>query len=176
MTTLLVIAHPAEAQAFTHLPALITGPGKIRATLTLTKQLAENPEITKIVVIGTAGRVNKNIPLGSIVKVTDSCQHDSSLYHHVTYFGGNDHTPRVLIATGDSFITDTTELVQTTQADLVDMETDAYVQVANAHSIPIEVYKYVSDDADSEAENTWDTEIPKISRKLAVFCEEVLNF
>ncbi len=164
---LLVIAHPLEATWFVenNLPVLITGYGKINATLGLTRRIEQNRP-TEIIVYGTAGRINKNLNANTIYEVIRAHQWDALTTEFIAHNTKFDNT--ATIATGDNFVNKKIEHDQLVSdgADLVDMETYAYMLVGKTYNIPVRVFKIISDDASDGADETWDSTINQLSEKL----------
>lgn len=154
---LLVAAMHAELAAFpSDLPGfdqLATGPGKLQATYALTRAL-ELGDYDEVVVVGTAGAIDTALSDG-VYEIGRALQHDVtdldgvagqhvSLPTQVTT--GRDG---VLIATGDHFVDDAevSAVIRPTGAALVDMETYAYIWVAQQFNVPIRAFRAVSDRA-----------------------------
>ncbi|WP_434809813.1 nucleoside phosphorylase [Microbacterium sp. bgisy189] len=174
---LLVAALDSEVAAFpASLPGfdrLITGPGKLRAAYELTRALAGG-NYDEIVVVGTAGAVDATLP-DEVHDVTAAIQHDVTdldgiVGQHVSL------PPRVTtgaaggvtIATGDNFVDDAAavEIIRTLGGALVDMETYAYIWVAQQFDVPIRVLKAVSDNAQDDAITDWRAAVAACSVRL----------
>ena len=162
---LLVAALESELVAFTEdLPGfdrLVTGPGKLKATYVLTRAL-DAAEYDEIVVVGTAGAIDPSLN-DDVYDVDAAIQHDVTdiegvVGQHVSLPArvelGRDG---VTIATGDHFVDDTeaVRVIRSLGAGLVDMETYAYVWVAQQFGVPIRVLKAVSDRAQDDAITDW---------------------
>ncbi len=162
-------AFPAEIPGFDR---LVTGPGKLQATYALTRALDAAP-YDEIVVVGTAGAIDHDL---------EAAAHEvgSALQHDVTDFDGvlgqhislpaRVHTGRdgLLIATGDHFVSDAevTAVIRPTGAALVDMETYAYIWVAEKFGLPIRVFRAVSDRAEDGALNDFTAALARCSAQL----------
>lgn len=178
---LIVAAHQSELSAFPiahpKVNYLITGVGKIRATAVLTQHLTHRHEdISEIIVVGTAVSTDERgsvPPVGTVFSIISAWQHDvvdeqGRGGHHVSLpqrvsCGGGETS----ISTGDSFITDTSEIRELHRyagVRLADMETYAYAWVARQWGIPIRVFKAVSDSGDAAE---WDENVAECSLQLA---------
>ncbi|MFC7788493.1 phosphorylase family protein [Microbacterium sp. MAHUQ-60] len=178
---LLVAALDSELQAFppelAGFDRLVTGPGKLMAAYGLTRALdakaAAGRQYDEIVVVGTAGAVDDEVESG-IYDVGTAIQHDVqdldgvlgrhvSLPHRVA-------TGRegVTIATGDSFVDDADAVarIRSLGGLLVDMETFAFVWVAQRFDVPIRVLRVVSDRAQDGATQLWDDVVAECSAQL----------
>lgn len=158
---LLVAAMASELEAFPEelegFDQLVTGEGKLQATYALTRALDAKP-YTEVVVVGTAGGIDPELD-DSAHEVGSALQHDvfnldGIAGHHVSL------PPRVstgregvLIATGDSFVGDAgiAAVIRPSGAGLVDMETYAYIWVANQFGVPIRAFRAISDRAEEGA-------------------------
>lgn len=151
----------SELQAFPEtlegFDRLVTGEGKMQATYALTRALAA-AEYEEVVVVGTAGGVDPSLDL-VVHEVGSALQHDVfdlegvpgqhvSLPARVTT--GRDG---VLIATGDSFVGSAGDsaVIRPSGAGLVDMETYAYIWVAQQFGVPIRAFRAISDRAEEGA-------------------------
>jgi len=178
---LLVAALNSELQAFpAELPGfdrLVTGPGKLMAAFGLTRALdaksATGQQYDEIIVVGTAGTVDDGVESG-IYDVGTAIQHDVqdldgvlgrhvSLPHRVET--GRDG---VTIATGDIFVDDADAVarIRSLGGVLVDMETFAFVWVAQQFGVPIRVLRVVSDRAQDGATQIWDDVVAACSAQL----------
>jgi adenosylhomocysteine nucleosidase len=162
---LLVAALDSELSAFPEtLPGferLVTGPGKLQATYALTRAL-DRAAYDEVLVVGTAGAVDAATV--GVHDVTAALQHDVSdvdgiAGQHVSLpplvtIAGREG---VTIATGDHFVDDaaTVEAIRQLGGLLVDMETYAYIWVAQQFGVPIRVLKAVSDNAQDDAITDW---------------------
>lgn len=161
---LLVAALSSELVAFEPeldgFERLVTGPGKLQATYALTRRL-DAGGIDEIVVVGTAGSVDAAIT--GVHEIGVAIQHDVTdtdgiVGQHVSLPArvqtGNG---TVTIATGDHFVDDgdAVAVIRDLGATLVDMETYAYIWVAQQFGVPITVLKTVSDNAQDNAITDW---------------------
>jgi len=173
---LLVAALESELQAFpAELPGfarLVTGPGKLKAAYGLTRAL-DAAEYDEVLVVGTAGAVDDTLDSG-VYEVSAALQHDVqdldgvigqhvSLPSHVET-GRDGHT----IATGDIFVDDADAVarIRSLGGVLVDMETFAYIWVAQQFGVPIRVLRAVSDRAQDGATQIWDEVVASCSAQL----------
>jgi adenosylhomocysteine nucleosidase len=175
---LLVAALDSELVAFPDdLPGfdrLVTGPGKLQATYALTRALDATP-YEEVVVVGTAGAIDARLD-ASVYEISAALQHDVtdidgivgqhvSLPAIVELDGDRDG---VTIATGDHFVDDSeaVAVIRPLGAGLVDMETYAYIWVAQRFGVPIRVLKAVSDRAQDGAITDWRTTVTACSHQL----------
>lgn len=178
---LLVAALSSELQAFpAELPGfdrVITGPGKMMATYGLTRAL-DAKQYDEIVVVGTAGAVSDAVATG-IHDVSAAIQHDVQdldgiVGQHVS-LPAQLETGRagVTIATGDIFVDDVDAVTRITSLGgvLVDMETYAFVWVAQKFGVPIRVVRVVSDRAQDGATQVWDEVVAACSAQLWDFMQ-----
>lgn len=153
-----LVAFPAELDGFDR---LVTGPGKLQATYALTRRL-DAAAYDEILVVGTAGSVDAGVT--GVHDVTAAIQHDVTdidgiAGQHVS-LPARVQTGRaggVTIATGDHFVDDAVvvESIRALGGTLVDMETYAYIWVAQQFGVPIRVLKAVSDSAQDDAITDW---------------------
>jgi adenosylhomocysteine nucleosidase len=173
-----LVAFPAEIEGFGR---LVTGPGKLKGAVGLTRALAAQT-YDEIVVVGTGGAIDPRLG-AAVYEVTAAVQHDVTdidgvVGQHVSMPArvetrAVDAAPRrvldeVTIATGDHFVDDA-EAVATIRplgASMVDMETYAYIWVAQEFGVPIRVLKAVSDRAQDDAITDWRTAVTACSAQL----------
>ena len=74
----------------------------------------------------------------------------------------------VTCGTGDKFVTSTPKL----KTDIVDMEAFAIAKVCKLKNIDFRCFKFISDNADSEAKNDW---VDNVSRGTKLFIEKISN-
>jgi len=173
---LLVAALESELVAFEpDLPGfarLVTGPGKLQATYALTRAL-DAQTYDEIVVVGTAGAIDARLE-ASVYEISAAIQHDVtdidgivgqhvSLPSRVELDGDG-----VTIATGDHFVDDAeaVAVIRPLGAGLVDMETYAYIWVAQRFGVPIRAFKAVSDRAQDGAITDWHAAVTACSHQL----------
>lgn len=143
-------AFPTDLQGYHR---LVTGAGKLKATFELTKAL-EQGQYTQIVVVGTAGSIDPTCG-GGVHEIARAIQHDVYDLHgnRGAHLALEQYVetgrPGVTIATGDFFVQDEAEVdqIRALGASLVDMETFAYIWVAQRMGVPIRAARAVSDSA-----------------------------
>ena len=178
--TLLVFAHSDEAAAFSDVPHLVTGVGKINAAVGLADVLAEG-NIDRVVVLGTAGVVgdgDDRLDLNTIYQVTGLVQHDFELDSPTIEPDGDvilaaEHT--TTMATGDQFVSDDVQraTISGLGAQLCDMEGYAYGAMCERFNVPLQVFKVPSDFADSSTtQDEWDQIVAHKSEQLRAFWNE----
>ncbi len=172
---LLVAALSSELVAFESdlegFERLVTGPGKLQAAYALTRRL-DAGGVDEIVVVGTAGSVDAGVT--GLHEIAAAIQHDVTdidgiAGQHVSLpqrveTGRGDAT----IATGDHFVDDAEAVaaIRGLGATLVDMETYAYIWVAQQFGVPITVLKAVSDSAQDDAITDWRAAVAACSADL----------
>ena len=164
-----LVAFPSELTGFDR---LVSGPGKLQATYALTRAL-DARAYDEIVVVGTAGAADAALE-ASVYEIGAAIQHDVSdidgiVGQHVSLPARVElGADGVTIATGDHFIDDagTVEVIRSLGARLVDMETYAYIWVAQRFGVPIRVLKAVSDRAQDGAITDWHATVAACSRLL----------
>jgi adenosylhomocysteine nucleosidase len=138
-----------------------SGVGKINATAVSFRAIQEfQPK--RIVNFGTVGRINPSLQgLLEIGKVIQRDMMTASLAprgktpycpkpSHYLSLGGNH-----ICGTGDSFVTDHDPWLVSQGVDVVDMELFAIANMAHQFNIPWQSFKYVTDDANTDAVNKW---------------------
>lgn len=173
---LLVAALASELVAFPDdLPGfdrLVTGPGKLQATYALTRAL-DATTYDEVVVVGTAGAIDARLE-ASVYEISAALQHDVTdidgiVGQHVSLPALVElEADGVTIATGDHFVDDAeaVALIRPLGAGLVDMETYAYIWVAQRFGVPIRVLKAVSDRAQDGAVTDWHAAVTVCSHQL----------
>ena len=137
------------------------GVGKINATYNTLKLIQiHNPKI--IVNYGTAGAINTK--LKGIVECTKFYQRDMDVRGLDFKLGETpfDKVKEIIISdsgyscgTGDSFVNQKIEM----DVDVVDMEAYAIAKVCMLENIEFKCFKYISDNADENANNDWNTNL-----------------
>ncbi len=164
-----LVAFPADLPGFDR---LVTGPGKLPAAYALTRAL-EAAVYDEIVVVGTAGAIDAGVGAG-VHDIEAAIQHDvisidGVVGQHVSLPArvevGRDG---LTIATGDHFVDDAeaVAVIRPLGASLVDMETYAFIWVANQFEVPIRVLKAVSDRAQDNAITDWRETVTACSHQL----------
>ena len=138
-----------------------TGVGKINATYNTLKLIQiYKPKI--IVNYGTAGAINTK--LKGIVECTKFYQRDMDVRGLDFKLGETpfDKVKEIIISdsgyscgTGDSFVNQKIEM----EVDVVDMEAYAIAKVCMLENIEFKCFKYISDNADENANNDWNTNL-----------------
>lgn len=178
--TLIVSATHAEAaHVCAGAEVLVTGIGKVRAAMALTRRF-ERGEYTRVVNIGTAGALHDHhagVFVPSLV-----IEHDISAaaltaigYETIDRWDldGGDGT---VLATGDTFVTDPADRARLADvADLVDMEAAAIAQVCARYRVRLTVVKAVSDKADDSAMD-WPKVVDAAARDLAAWLDDAGQF
>lgn len=158
--TYLVVAAAASEAAYVPdgVPVLVAGIGKTAAAVSVTRALAQMPDLSDLVLvnIGTAGALRPG--LSGLHEPAAVLNHDISA-DAIRALG---HDPRErlelrsgagpVLATGDLFVADP-ELrdALALRADLVDMEGYAIAYAAAEFGVPVRLLKHVSDNADEGA-------------------------
>lgn len=138
------------------------GVGKVNAAIN-TMRLCNLYHPRRIINLGTAG----GIRLGhGIHRINTIWQHDVNLMALGMQPGIHFNDPDSIIimpgegktcASGDMFITEPDRL--RVECDVVDMEAYSVAKVANTLGINVEVWKYISDPADTGAGLTWKAQV-----------------
>lgn len=183
MTRLLVSALAEELKDF---DPLLTGVGKVNATLALTRRLADGPLVTCVVNLGSAGGVG--LPCGQVVQVSEFHQWDMRC-EGLGYARGEtpfDPMPAVLrptlaeqvagiesvpCYTGDAFLD--TPAMQPPGPCVVDMEAYALAKVCAAFGVPFAAYKFITDGADGSAAEDWPSALEKCSQALGIIASKL---
>ncbi|MCB1274063.1 MAG: purine-nucleoside phosphorylase [Leucobacter sp.] len=181
--TLLVFAHDDEASAFAKagVPHLVTGVGKINATLALSRAILDlsrtDTAVGRVIVLGTAGAVSEQARLDTVYQVTAAVQHDFSLDSPRLELAGDVVAEGAVIATGDVFVQDDAQraAIAAVGASLVDMESYAYAAACRQLGVPLQIFKTPSDFADSSTtQGEWDGIVGSKSAQLFAFAEDRL--
>ena len=133
------------------------GVGKVNATYNLTKLIQEHKP-SEVINYGTAGAIKKG--LSGIVEVTKFYQRDMDVRGLLDLKLGEtpfDDINEIIISdgyscgSGDNFVDKEIEM----QVDVVDMEAYAIAKVCKKKGIKFRCFKYISDNADSDASSDW---------------------
>ena len=159
MDKLFVAAIKEETVGLDHFKHI--GVGKINATYNTLKLIQiYKPKI--IVNYGTAGAINTK--LKGIVECTKFYQRDMNVRVLDFKLGETpfDKVKEIIISdsgyscgTGDSFVNQKIEM----EVDVVDMEAYAIAKVCMLENIEFKCFKYISDNADENANNDWNTNL-----------------
>lgn len=175
-TTLVLVALEDEFPADMAAGWLVgyTGAGKINAAMTAERMIHRHkPEM--IINYGTAGAVDAGH--SGLLEVTRFHQRDMDVrplgfaLGQTPFEGGGTidlGRPGLSCGTGDQFATAAPEL----KTDLVDMEVYAIARVALAHNVGMACFKYISDNADADASQSWRDNLHK---GAALFAELLSN-
>ena len=135
-----------------------TGVGKINATYNLTK-LIHKHKPTEVINYGTAGAIKKG--LSGIVECTKFYQRDMDVRGLLDLKLGEtpfDNLNGIInsedgysCGSGDNFVNKQIEM----EIDLVDMEAYALAKVCKLEGIDFKCFKFISDNADSNASLDW---------------------
>lgn len=182
-STLVVVALEQEARHFAvdH-PVLITGVGKVRAAVAVSRVLAAGTLPAQIVNVGTAGGLHAGTE--GTHEIRRVLQHDYDGVGVLAVTGREDGPhldlpvttgEGLVLATGDRFVAGGSERDRIAQvADLVDMEGYAVAAAARAAGVPVRLVKHVSDSADEQAGRTWSEGVDACARLLADWVHEHL--
>lgn len=166
MNDVIVLALAEEApNLFKHYKNVFAiGVGKVNAAINVSKIIAEHRP-NRIINFGTAGGMNLE---HGIYRVNTVREHDFNCAalgilpgHHID---GTVHEIKLLgqghiCASGDLFVTQPDKL--RIECDMVDMEAYSVVKASLIHNIQVEVWKYISDQADSSAPTDWTEKVSK---------------
>ena len=154
------------------------GVGKINATYNTLKLIQiYKPKI--IVNYGTAGAINTK--LKGIVECTKFYQRDMDVRGLDFKLGETpfDKAKEIIISdsgyscgTGDSFVNQKIEM----EVDVVDMEAYAIAKVCMLENIEFKCFKYISDNADENANNDWNTNLALGAEAFAKMINKNFNF
>ncbi|WP_334123964.1 MULTISPECIES: phosphorylase family protein [Glutamicibacter] len=180
--SLLVFAHSDEAVAFADVDHLISGVGKVNASVALAGAIADG-NIKNVIVLGTAGVVGhagEDRPsLDTIYQVTKLIQHDFPLPSATVETTGDIVLEtQATMATGDVFVSDEKQRnhVKELGASLVDMEGYAYASICQRFNVPLQIFKIPSDYADDSISiDAWDDIAKQKSVQLREFFDKHLS-
>lgn len=168
---------------------LFTGVGKVNAAHALTQYLVRNKHIKRVINYGTAGAAY-GVKKGELIRCSTFIQGDMdcSLITDgpgVTFADQpavagviNFGTEGYICRTQDQFVTDLDtldlfqELLEGRKFNCVDMEAYALAKVCALMDKDFICYKYISDDADSNADDEWEENVHKGE---PLFYEALLN-
>lgn len=158
---------------------LITGVGKVNATLALTRRLASGPLPEAVINLGSAGGVE--LPTGAVVAASAFYQWDMrceglGLERGQTPFEEGqavlrptlrviDRLQQAPAYTGDAFFDDPGE--HPPGPCLLEMEAYALAKVCAAFGVPFAAYKFVSDGADGSAGHDWPSALAACGQALS---------
>ena len=128
---------------------LYTGVGKVNASISLTSYLFANPNIKRVINVGTAGgiSINKYQVYECGVYIQGDMKYPSYELEVLTFY-----SDKYKLSTFDSFQTSLPER----KCDLVDMEGFAFAKICKLNKINFLCYKYISDIVgDSTQDSDW---------------------
>ena len=154
------------------------GVGKINAAYNSLKLIQiHKPKI--VINYGTAGAINTK--LKGIVECTKFYQRDMDVRGLDFKLGETpfDKVKEIIISdsgyscgTGDSFVNQKIEM----EVDVVDMEAYAIAKVCMLENIEFKCFKYISDNADENASNDWNTNLALGAEAFAKMINKNFNF
>ena len=148
------------------------GVGKVNAVFNTLKAI-EKHSPQQIINFGTAGTLDENIK--GLVEVSTFFQRDMDASPLGFKVGQTPFEEDIEITfgregltcgTGDMFVTSTPTL----KTDIVDMEAFAIAKVCKLKNIDFRCFKFISDNADSEAKNDW---VDNVSLGAKLFIEKI---
>ncbi len=151
-----------------------TGVGKINAA-TKTLQVIQKHSPDLIINFGTAGSLNSQ--LSGLIEAGSFYQRDmdaSPLGFEIGQTPFEDEKEisfgrqGVSCGTGDKFVTSSPKL----KTDIVDMEAFAMAKVCKLQNIDFRCFKFISDNADTEAKEDW---VDNVSKGSSLFIEKLKN-
>ncbi|MFZ5890415.1 MAG: nucleosidase [Myxococcota bacterium] len=183
---LVVMALELEAQGrFTPDQVLFTGVGKVNASYRLTRRLLQERALGRtplVVNFGTAG--SRGHARGSVVACRRFIQRDMDVRELGFALG---HTPfedipallefdpvfpdlpHAVCATADRFET----LDHAPEWEVIDMEAYALAKVCRLEGVPFACAKFITDGADSNASNDWQTNLPHAAEAFSKLFERL---
>ncbi len=177
---LIVSATHAEAR---HVPSgarlLVTGIGKVRATMTLSRELASGPPVRQVINIGTAGALRDEVVGDGRDLFVPSAVLEHDISSAELRAMGYDMTDRwelpdgdgTVLASGDTFVADPVRRAELARhAHLVDMEGCAVAHVSAEFRVTCRLVKAVTDNAD-EGAMEWPDLVDAAARRLGEWVE-----
>ena len=188
--TIIVTALAGELPEALPEKVLFTGVGKVNATYVLTRYLTSHPEIKRVINYGTCGGAY-NVKPGTLVKATTFLQGDMNCGNKLAQGPGitfgddvavsgrlDFGTDGVICRTQDQFVEDFEaleifqHLVNDETFNIVDMEAYALAKVCYLRDVPFISFKYITDGADEQAHEDWES---NLADGIKVFKKEVLE-
>ncbi len=160
MKTIILVALPEELDAnLVDVPVVYTGVGLSNAAM-MTYDAIIQHQPDRIINYGSAGSLKNITGLNSVAAV---CQRDADcsplrergfmLGENILYYqSGN---TGIRCGSGNNFVTNPDQWTLD-HCDIVDMELWAIAKVCDLHKMPWVSMKWISDNADGEAGNTWE--------------------
>ncbi|WP_370281031.1 hypothetical protein [Pontibacterium sp.] len=175
---LIVAALEAETPGLQqYAPIVYTGVGKVNAAIGLYEAINKyQPDL--VINYGTAGAVTDVRGLNKIGTFIerDMDAREIGFQRGIAPFSGETlpDAKGVVLGTGDSFVSDSAKALEglDIQVDLVDMEGYALWKVSQKLGVQFVSYKYISDDADVDAPNDWETNVANGAKKFAQVLEK----
>jgi adenosylhomocysteine nucleosidase len=169
---LVVVAVRQEAAHLQGVDVLLTGIGKVAASVAVTAAIAERRP-SAVLNIGTAGALRDG--LEGVHRVGRVIEHDVDHDALAALIGEPvsgevvlDPDEPIVLATGDAFVQDgTVRAALAVRAHLVDMEGFAVARACAAFDVPCELLKVVSDDASEGAARSWVEQADRTARVIA---------
>lgn len=177
---LLVLALPQENAGHRldalGLEILYTGVGKVNATLTLMRRLAQGPLPRLVINAGSAG--SQTLGAGQVVVARRFHQRDMDATAMGFALGETPFEQPVLLDnglpvpglaeatcyTGDSFVTAPHPQLS---LEVIDMEAYALAKVCQQLSVPLVCLKFITDGADGQAASDWSEAVVLAAARLA---------
>ena len=141
-----------------------SGIGKINATMTSIKAIHQySPK--RILNFGTAGKIKPE--LHGLLEIGKVIQRDMDA-EPLAPRGSTPFCPRpqeylstgsYLCGSGDSFVTTPDPWLHSQGVDVVDMELFAIAAIAHEHQIPWQSFKYITDDANENSGEDWQSKV-----------------
>jgi len=166
-----------------------TGVGKINATFNLTRRIIEDNHnlsgsVTEVINFGTVGSVNGKHT--GLVEVDTILQRDMvatplAPRGQTPYQGGVTHAimlnsgTNITLGTGDSFVNTKDPWFDEAKVDIVDMEAYAMATVCAKLGIKFRCIKYVSDNADENADFDWVKSLQNAQNQFQKWFEQENN-
>lgn len=172
------MALPSESQGLLEkagFEVLYTGIGKIRATLALTRRLAEGTAPDLILNLGTAGSFKW--PPHTLVEVFKVIQRDVDLSlaglprgkfpqqrSELSWLSRRMDLPQVVCGTGDSLVEEAQ--IVGLPCEVLDMEAYALASVAEDFKLTFACFKYVTDTSDKNVLRDWKSTLKSAAEAL----------
>ena len=172
MLILVAIEEELNRSKFPNHQIEYVGVGKVNAVFNTLKAI-EKHSPQQIINFGTAGTLDEKIK--GLVEVSSFFQRDMDASPLGFKVGQTPFEEDVEITfgregvtcgTGDMFVTSTPTL----KTDIVDMEAFAIAKVCKLKNIDFRCFKFISDNADSEAKNDW---VDNVSLGAKLFIEKI---
>jgi adenosylhomocysteine nucleosidase len=174
---LVVVAVRQEAAHLTGVDVLLTGIGKVAASVAVAAAIAERRP-TSVLNIGTAGALRDG--LEGVHRIGRVIEHDLDHDALAALIGEPvpgeivlDESVETVLATGDAFIQAGAVRAELgVRAHLVDMEGYAVARACAALGVPCEMLKVVSDDASEGAARSWIEQADATAKVIAALVAE----